>query len=49
MAVDNTSAKVKVGCKLSELFKSNAGMKEGDGLPTAVCNIALRSVINKIV
>jgi len=47
--MDSTSAKVKVGCKLSELFKSNAGMKEGDGLPTALCNIALQSIINKIV
>ena len=47
--MDNTSAKVKVGYKLSELFKSNARMKEVDGLPTALCNIALQSVINKIV
>jgi len=49
MAVDNTSAKVKVGNKLTEPFKFNAGMKEGAGLPTAQCNIALHSVINKIV
>jgi hypothetical protein len=49
MAVDNTSAKVKVGNKLSEPFKFIDGMKEGDGLPTAVCNIVLHSIINKIV
>jgi hypothetical protein len=49
MAVDNTSSKVKVGNKLSEPFKFSVGMKEGVGLPTALCNIALHSIINKIV
>jgi hypothetical protein len=49
MAVDNTSAKAKVGNKLSEPFKFNDGMKEGVEQPTAVCNIVLHSTINKTV
>jgi predicted metallopeptidase len=48
MAVDNTSAKVKVQNILSEPFKFSAGMKRV-GPSTALCNIALHSIIDKIV
>jgi hypothetical protein len=48
MFMDNTSAKAKVGNKLSEPFQFNTGVEQRDGLSTALFNIPLHNDINKI-
>jgi hypothetical protein len=48
MTLHETYAKVKLGNETGEKFRYYSGVKQGDGLPITLFNVALQTAIKKV-